>query len=322
MRLFYMPGIRPAENNESRHIAYICPSGRSLLRRLLVILFVLSGLSEEVWGQDLTGQWTGTATDKTAQSKQKLVLSITEADSAIGGVLHWYTPETQTIRHVVISGRFYGKDSVLTIREDSEGQIRASGEVETPATAIAGPPGGFYVLFYRRTAGRRDMLEGHWPGEWSGKIGELTIQLEKKAPPFIPLPVAKPMHPKDSLNPRRYPILQGRESVVAAHIPVRGTDTVRVELYDNGEIDGDSVSLFVNNQLLVQHIRLAAEPKVLLIPIDKRYAVNTLLLVAENLGRLPPNTALMVVTVHGKAYNLFLSTDYKRNASIEFQLQE
>ena len=95
-----------------------------------------------------------------------------------------------------------------------------------------------------------------------------------------------------------------------------------MELYDNGEIDGDSVSLFVNGELLVQHIRLAAQPKMLLIPIDKSLPVNTLLLVAENLGRLPPNTALMVVTVRGKSYNLFLSTDYKKNASVEFSLQE
>jgi len=45
-------------------------------------------------------------------------------------------------------------------------------------------------------------------------------------------------------------------------------------------------------------------------------------LFAENLGTLPPNTALMEVTVHGKTYELFLSTDYKKNASIEFALQE
>jgi hypothetical protein len=292
---------------------------------LVIVLLVVSGLGKEVWGQDLTGQWTGTAIDKASDRKQKLVLSITEGDSSIGGVLHWYTPETQTIRHVVISGRFYGKDSILTIREDSAAQLRAAGENVAAAETSAGPPGGFYLLFYRRTAGRRDMLEGHWQtsGEWTGKAGDLTIRLEKKAPPFLPLPIATPsVHVKDSANLRSYPILQGRESVVAAHIPVSGTDTVRVELYDNGEIDGDSVSLFVNNELLIQHIRLAAEPKMLLIPVDKRYPVNTLLLVAENLGRLPPNTALMVVTVHGKTYNLFLSTDYKKNASIEFQLQE
>jgi hypothetical protein len=276
------------------------------MRALIVILWMLLGW--EVKGQDLTGQWTGSA--MADGQNHKLVLSITEGDSSFAGMLHWYTPETHTIRHIVISGRFYARDSTLSIREDSG--------------VAQGPPGGFYILFYRRTAGRRDMLEGQWHAgdDYTGRY-DLTIRLEKKAPPFIPMPVFKPIiHKKDSTDAIRYPILKGRESVVAAHIPVKGNDTIRVELYDNGEIDGDSVSLFVNGELLVQHIRLAAQPKILLIPIDKSLPVNTLLLVAENLGRLPPNTALMVVTVRGKSYNLFLSTDYKKNASVEFSLQE
>lgn len=287
------------------------------MRCALIILCVLVGFGWEVKGQDLTGQWTGTATEKTTDQNHKLVLSITEGDSAFGGVLHWYTPETRTVRHIVISGRFYGHDSTVSIREDSGAANQG---------AAKGPVGGFYILFYRRQAGRRDILEGTWHAgdEYTGQY-DLTIRLEKKAPPFIPIPpIAKPVHKHDSLDLKRYPILQGRQSIVAANIPIplTGTDTAKIELYDNGEIDGDSVSLFLNNQLLVQHVRLDVQPKVLLVPIDKSRTNNTLLLVAENLGRLPPNTALMVVTIHGKTYNLFLSTDYKTNEAIQFNLQE
>jgi len=298
------------------------------MRSLLVILCVVLGLGGVVKGQDLTGQWTGTAMAE--GQDHKLVLSITETDSSFAGVLHWYTPATRTIRHIIVRGRFYVHDSALTIRWDSavasngvatEGA--ASHGVAADGGSVQGPPGGFYTLTYHRTPGRRDRLEGEWHigDEFTGRF-ELAIRLEKKAPPFIPLPVIKPAHKSDTLDVKRYPILQGRASPVVARIPVTGTDTARIELYDNGEIDGDSVSLFVNNVLLVQHVLLAAQPKVLYVPIDKGRPVNTLLLVAENLGRLPPNTALMVVTVHGKTYNLFLSTDYKKNASIEFNLQE
>jgi hypothetical protein len=288
------------------------------MRSLLAILLLLlsSGLGWNLRAQDLTGQWTGTATDSKSDRKQKLVLSITEGDSTIGGVLHWYSPETQYIRHIVVSGRFYGKDSILTIREDSSINNAVAGG-ETGASRKAP---GFYILFYRRTAGRRDMLNGRWgfTDPQMGRSGDLEIRLEKKAPPFIPLLL--PPHPKkDSASLHA---LQDRQSTVAANIPVRGTDTIRIELYDNGEIDGDSVSLFVNDQLLVQHVRLTAQPKVLLVPIDRSRPVNKLVLFAENLGKLPPNTALMEVTVHGKTYNLFLSTDYRKNASVEFTLQE
>src|SRR5580704_14172710 len=140
---------------------------------LAILLWLLSGVGQGLQAQDLSGQWTGTATDIGSDTKQKIVLTITESDSAIAGVLHWYSPEAQYIRHLIISGRFYGRDSVLTIREDSA------------ADAVA----GFHVLYYRRTPGRRDMLEGHWTtasGPQSAKAGNLVIRLEKKAPPFIP----------------------------------------------------------------------------------------------------------------------------------------
>ncbi len=269
--------------------------------------------------QDLTGQWTGTATGDGSDTHQKIVLTITEGDSAVAGVLHWYFPETQYIRHLIISGRFYGKDSVLTIREDSS-MAAAMGD-----SGRAGS--GFHVLYYRRTPGRRDELEGHWEnaagpqsatGSGGGEVGSMAIRLEKKAPPFIPV-VIPPRKKKDSAQLKA---LQDRQTPVIATIPVRGTDTVTVTLYDNGEIDGDSVSLYMNNELLLQHYKLTAQPKVLLVAIDKSQPINRLVLFAENLGTLPPNTALMEVTVHGKTYELFLSTDYKKNASVEFALQE
>src|ERR1700727_945302 len=84
---------------------------------LAITLSVLSlGVGRGLQAQDLGGQWTGTASANGSETKQKIVLTITESDSAIAGVLHWYTPETQYIRHLIVSGRFYGRDSVLTIR--------------------------------------------------------------------------------------------------------------------------------------------------------------------------------------------------------------
>ena len=107
-----------------------------------------------------------------------------------------------------------------------------------------------------------------------------------------------------------------------ATIPVSQQDSVKVQLYDNGEIDGDSVSLYLNGELILAHQKLLAEPKTLWIPIDKNLPVNKLVLFAENLGRLPPNTALMEITIKGKIYNVFLSTDYTHNAMVEFTLPE
>ncbi|HWK02824.1 MAG TPA: hypothetical protein VNS58_04305 [Puia sp.] len=288
------------------------------MRFLLAILLLLPWPGWVLRAQDLTGQWTGSATNNLSDSKQKLVLNIASGDSAFGGVLHWYTPETHYIRHVLVSGRYYGKDSILSIREDSVRDDRAM-ESDFPGAARAGT--GFSVLYYKRI-GHKEVLEGHWADLTGNRQpGGLVIRLEKKAPPFIPV-VLLTHKKKDSAQAKQYEALLNRQTIVAATIPVRGIDSVKIALYDNGEIDGDSVSLYLNGELVIGHLKLTASAKTLILPLDKSLPVNKLLLFAENLGRLPPNTALMEVTTNGKIYNLFLSTDYKRNASVEFTLQE
>jgi hypothetical protein len=308
------------------------------MRWLLVIL--LCGWQFIGQAQDLTGQWTGEATSSSSDQRQKLVLTITSADSSVGGVLHWYFPVSHYIKHLVISGRYYAHDSILTIREDNitvnrpeggKNNIIIAGLPGEPAPPDAAdlqrlmgrPPGGFYVLYFKRI-NHKDILEGHWQPtskDATEKLPELSIRLEKKAPPFIPV-VITTHKKKDSAQQRQMDLLLSRNTIVAANIPIQGIDSIRVDLYDNGEIDGDSVSLYLNNELILSHCKLTAQPKTLTLPIDKSLPVNRLVLFAENLGKLPPNTALMEVTVHGKTYNLFLSTDYKRNASVEFSLQE
>ncbi len=92
----------------------------------------------------------------------------------------------------------------------------------------------------------------------------------------------------------------------------------RVDLYDNGAIDGDSISLFFNGKLLLSHKRLSDKAITLTLKIDEKKEMNELVMYAENLGEIPPNTALMVVTDGDNRYEVRISSDLEQSGVIRF----
>ena len=48
---------------------------------------------------------------------------------------------------------------------------------------------------------------------------------------------------------------------------------------------------------------------------------NELVLYADNLGEIPPNTALMVITDGINRFEVRLSADLKKNASVRFEFK-
>lgn len=91
-----------------------------------------------------------------------------------------------------------------------------------------------------------------------------------------------------------------------------------VALYDNGEIDGDSISLFFNGSLLLSHKRLSDKPITLKLNVDELRDINELIMYAENLGTIPPNTALMVVNDGDNRYEVRISSDLQKSGVIRF----
>ena len=96
----------------------------------------------------------------------------------------------------------------------------------------------------------------------------------------------------------------------------------KVELYDNGQIDGDTVSLYFNNRLIVSRKRLSTTPITIEINLDRDRKDNELVMYAENMGSIPPNTALMVVTVRDKRYELNITSTEEANGTVKFRLRE
>jgi hypothetical protein len=112
-----------------------------------------------------------------------------------------------------------------------------------------------------------------------------------------------------------------RENVVAEEIVV-DADSVRVDIYDNGEVDGDSISIFFNDRLLASSQKLTAKAIHLTIGLDPTKPFNDISMFADNLGSIPPNTALMLVYDGKKRYEIRLSSSLQKNGTLRIRRKQ
>ena len=93
------------------------------------------------------------------------------------------------------------------------------------------------------------------------------------------------------------------------------SDSLTLSFYDNGVVDGDSVSVYLNDQLIISNTKLTAVATKKAVYVGASNDVK-LLLVAENLGSIPPNTGLLVIKDGDKTYQVNFTADMQTNASI------
>jgi hypothetical protein len=94
---------------------------------------------------------------------------------------------------------------------------------------------------------------------------------------------------------------------------------INLKVYDNGDIDNDTVSIFYNGRLLLSHQRLSDKPIIINLDLDENITEHKLVMYAENLGGIPPNTALIVVTAGDKRYELRSKANLEENAVLIFE---
>jgi archaellum component FlaF (FlaF/FlaG flagellin family) len=95
--------------------------------------------------------------------------------------------------------------------------------------------------------------------------------------------------------------------------------TIQLEVYDNGTIDYDSVSLLLNGKLILPKTMLTHHSVKLTIQLDESLEYNELGMFAENLGLIPPNTAALIIRDGKKKYEVILNSDFNKNAIIQLK---
>ena len=111
-------------------------------------------------------------------------------------------------------------------------------------------------------------------------------------------------------------LVNERESVPSETIFFK-QDSLILALYDNGEVDGDTVSVILNGDIIIakQGLKSSAFKKTIYIAPDESDSI-LLVLYAENLGLYPPNTGLLIIKDGDETYQVRFKADYDRNAAI------
>lgn len=150
----------------------------------------------------------------------------------------------------------------------------------------------FYDLTYSKN-GNQEILSGTWGGKIKGSGQDCSVG-----------PIT---------------LYRTRESVFK-EIPEILVDTgeLKLDFYDNAEIDGDSITVLVNGRVVLSTQVLGVKPVTVKIRVDLDSPFQEVEMRAENLGDIPPNTAVLIVTAGAQRYQLFMSSTETKSAKVRF----
>ena len=148
------------------------------------------------------------------------------------------------------------------------------------------------------------------PAETKPNVKIVQVDTAKKADVKVP-PLANIPTPK---------VLASRENELVKTITTGATE-IEINIYDNGTVDNDTISVFLDKKLVLSKKRLTEKALTLKVNLDENASYHELVMVAENLGEIPPNTSLMVVKAGKQQYEVRITSTEQKNAVVVFKYQ-
>jgi hypothetical protein len=251
---------------------------------LLIFIYLFIG-STCTYSQQLNGIWKGTLTQQPGGCFPiyNVELQVNIINNQVSGFCYHYSDITNYVKKNY-SGIYNAATQTLNIQEQRVMTFHIPNECI--------PCIRYFTLAYSKD-GTEEMLSG----DWGGMV----------------------MNGNDACTPGKIVLHRSAESEFD-HIKEINVDsgTIKLEFYDNGIIDGDSITVTLNNKVLLRHQRLGLKPITVEVKVDPAHPEQEITMVAENLGTIPPNTALLIVTAGTKKYELSLASNGKKNAQVRF----
>jgi hypothetical protein len=276
------------------------------IRSFLPILFFL--LPCGLFAEDLNGVWKGILTQGPGgcYAEYFLELQINFSNGQVTGRTYDYYDKNRFVK-MSFTGRYNMQTHRLVL---VEGRIL---QANIPADCI--PCIKTYDLNYSKH-GEDELLSGDWKGHISDKGNACPpgkIMLKKAAVSDFPVDIEQ----SDTLILLQRSLhLQPRQKDLVK-ILVVDTSLIRIQLFDNAEIDGDTITVLINDKLVLYRQMLTDKP--LTLNFNAFPGVEyELVMYADNLGTIPPNTALMVVQAGTTKIDVFLSSSEQQSAAVKF----
>jgi hypothetical protein len=323
-----------------------------MLRIILVLSLVLTG--RFVFSQSISGSWYGKA-DVVVQGMYNNYLTelvLKQRGDEVEGVFGYYfkdayqsffvrgtyNKETRAVRIKGLPMLFYRSNSTMNGAEcmmDFEGTLRVSQVKSSMNGSFVTIDKYKYTCPEMRASFTMDvatknldsMLSSSIVGKkfWMPQREDVVVSTNTAAPAVNSSPSTASIAPAKitdsaiNYNERNLLAQFTRRKIIYTKDLEIGSDSIRISLYDNGEIDGDTVTVFLNGKPVITHQELTARAMNIYLTLDNSKDVNEVSLFAENLGKIPPNTALMVVTDGISRFEVFLSSSYTQNATVRIK---
>ncbi len=251
----------------------------------------------------ITGVWSGKI------NKQKVEIKIIQNGDSLTGSSYYYE-SANNYRRYSIKGYFDPNTNAAVwwddqLIEEKSGKMSVSipGKVPLLSRADFNCPGGGKMMLDGKAAKKEDDRDTK---------GDVHLDKITESPKIIQASVVK--IPEPTIEQK----FITRKKILTKEIPITG-DSIELRFYDNAEIDGDSISLFLNDQLIFQHIRLTGNAYIIKLAVSELKETNELIMVAENLGSIPPNTSYMVAVMGDKRYDARLESTEGSSAMIRLK---
>lgn len=252
-----------------------------MVKILLALSFLIFAVTFQCTGQDISGYWKGTLSMRGCFPENNIELQINSKGNIVAGDSYHYQDIDNYVKKN-FRGSFDRATKKLSIQE---GLVTTYHIPQRCVICVKN-----FELTYSRE-GKVETLRG----QWSGNV----------------------LNTMQSCDGGSIILTRIRESAFKEIPEIKvDTGTIRLDFYDNAQVDGDSITVMVDKQVVLTHQRLSAKPLTTYVRIDLNNTFHEIEMVAENLGSIPPNTAILIITAGKDRHMLSLSSSEIKSARV------